>query len=219
MPDTLENLLSDLRLIPVVRLEELSHASGLADALVAGGLPLAEITLRTPCALAAIEKLAGRQDIHIGAGTVLNQTQAADCINAGARFVVSPGLDHDLVAYCQNRDIPVFPGVNSATEIQAAYNQGLRQVKFFPAEAAGISRSLGLGQARLTALAAPFHEMKFIPTGGIDAVNLLDYLDLDCTLAVGGSWMVKPALYESGNFSQVTELTSAAVQMAKRHDD
>ncbi|MCH2182420.1 MAG: bifunctional 4-hydroxy-2-oxoglutarate aldolase/2-dehydro-3-deoxy-phosphogluconate aldolase [Mariniblastus sp.] len=212
MSQPIETLLSALRLVPVVRLEELPSASGLADALMAGGLPLAEITLRTPVALSAIEQLANREDILVGAGTVLNRTQAADCIQAGARFVVSPGLDPELVSYCQSRDIPVFPGVSSASEIQAAYNLGLRQVKFFPAEAAG-------GTASLKALAAPFHQMQFIPTGGISATNLLDYLDLDCTLAVGGSWMVKPALYESGNFSQVTELTRAAVQMAKRQDD
>ena len=212
MPNLIENLLSDLRLIPVVRLEELSYTTGLADALVAGGLPLAEITLRTPSALPAIEKLASRGDFHVGAGTVLNQAQAAACINAGARFIVSPGLDYDLVEYCQTRHIPVFPGVSSATEIQSAYNQGLRQVKFFPAEASG-------GIPTLTALAAPFHEMKFIPTGGIDAANLLDYLNLDCTLAVGGSWMVKPSLYDSGDFSQVTHLTMAAIHIAKRQDD
>ena len=212
MSSPIEMLLSELRLVPVVRLDDLSAAAGLADALLAGGLPLAEITLRTPCALAAIEQLSQRDDIQVGAGTVLNRSQAADCIQAGARFVVSPGLDPDLVTYCQGRDIPVYPGVSSASEIQAAYNLGLRQVKFFPAEAAG-------GIASLKALAAPFHQMQFIPTGGINANNLLDYLDLDCTLAVGGSWMVGPALYESGDFSRVTELTRAAVDRAKRHND
>lgn len=208
----IQTLLSEVRLVPVVRLDELASATRLADALLAGGLPLAEITLRTPIALSAIETLAQRDDIAVGAGTVLNRSQAADCIQAGARFVVSPGLDPELVTYCQDRGVPVFPGVSSASEIQAAYNLGLRQVKYFPAEASG-------GVTSLKALAAPFHQMQFIPTGGIHPDNLLDYLHLDCTLAVGGSWMVKPALYASGDFSQVTDLTRAAVAMAKRNDD
>ena len=208
----IETQLSEVRLVPVVRLDELASATRLADALLAGGLPLAEITLRTPIALSAIEALAQRDDIAVGAGTVLNRSQAADCIQAGARFIVSPGLDPELVTYCQDRDVPVFPGVSSASEIQAAYNLGLRQVKYFPAEASG-------GVTSLKALAAPFHQMQFIPTGGIHPDNLLDYLHLDCTLAVGGSWMVKPALYASGDFSQVTDLTRAAVAMAKRNDD
>ncbi len=212
MPMPIETLLSEVRLVPVVRLDELTSANHLADALLAGGLPLAEITLRTPVALSAIGELAKRDDIAVGAGTVLNRSQAADCIQAGARFVVSPGLDPELVTYCQDRGVPVFPGVSSASEIQAAYNLGLRQVKYFPAEASG-------GITSLKALAAPFHQMQFIPTGGIHPDNLLDYLHLDCTLAVGGSWMVKPALYASGDFSQVTELTRAAVAMAKRNDD
>ena len=208
----IQTLLSEVRLVPVVRLDELASATRLADALLAGGLPLAEITLRTPIALSAIETLAQRDDIAVGAGTVLNRSQAADCIQAGARFVVSPGLDPELVTYCQDRGVPVFPGVSSASEIQAAYNLGLRQVKYFPAEASG-------GVTSLKALAAPFRQMQFIPTGGIHPDNLLDYLHLDCTLAVGGSWMVKPALYASGDFSQVTDLTRAAVAMAKRNDD
>lgn len=212
MPMPIETQLSEVRLVPVVRLDELASATRLADALLAGGLPLAEITLRTPIALSAIEALAQRDDIAVGAGTVLNRSQAADCIQAGARFIVSPGLDPELVTYCQDRDVPVFPGVSSASEIQAAYNLGLRQVKYFPAEASG-------GVTSLKALAAPFHQMQFIPTGGIHPDNLLDYLHLDCTLAVGGSWMVKPALYASGDFSQVTDLTRAAVAMAKRNDD
>jgi len=212
MPMPIQTLLSEVRLVPVVRLDELASATRLADALLAGGLPLAEITLRTPIALSAIETLAQRDDIAVGAGTVLNRSQAADCIQAGARFVVSPGLDPELVTYCQDRGVPVFPGVSSASEIQAAYNLGLRQVKYFPAEASG-------GVTSLKALAAPFHQMQFIPTGGIHPDNLLDYLHLDCTLAVGGSWMVKPALYASGDFSQVTDLTRAAVAMAKRNDD
>ena len=208
----MEHQLSKFGLIPVVKLETNQHAEGLADALIAGGLPIAEITLRTEGALGAIETLSRRNDICIGAGTVLNADQAAKSIEAGAQFVVSPGLDSGVVAYCQKRDIDVYPGVSSATEIQTAYNLGLRHVKFFPAEAAG-------GVPTLKALAAPFQEMMFIPTGGINPTNARDYLDLECTLAIGGSWMVKPALYASGDFTQVTELTASAIQLIKSQDD
>jgi len=212
MPNKIENQIASQRLIPVVRLEQANHANLLADALIAGGLPIAEITLRTTSALTAMEQLAHRNDLLVGAGTVLNRTQAADCGAAGAKFIVSPGYDPDLVEYCLSRDLPVFPGVSSATEIQFAYNQGLRCVKFFPAEASGGTRSM-------RALAAPFGTMKFIPTGGIHPENLNEYLALDCTLAVGGSWMVQPSLYADGDFTKVTELTSHAVRIAKKNDD
>ncbi len=212
MPNKIQKQLAAQRLVPVVRLEQTNHAKPLAEALIAGGLPVAEITLRTPSALPAIEQLADRDDLLIGAGTVLNRAQAADSVAAGAQFIVSPGYDPELVEFCLSRDLPVFPGVSSATEIQFAYNQGLRCVKFFPAEASGGTRSM-------KALAAPFGTMKFIPTGGIHPENLNEYLALDCTLAVGGSWMVQPSLYADGDFSKVTELTSDAVRIAKKKAD
>ena len=208
----MEHKLSKYGLVPVVKIETLDHSDPLASALVEGGLPVAEITLRTQDALQSIATLARRGDILIGAGTVLNVKQAAASIEAGAQFVVSPGLDSEVVKYYQKKNIAVYPGVSSATEIQKAFNLGLRHVKFFPAEASG-------GVTALKALAAPFHEMKFLPTGGIKPANARDYLGMECTFAIGGSWMVQPALYADGNFTKVIELTASAIHLIKSQDD
>ncbi|MDG1807453.1 MAG: bifunctional 4-hydroxy-2-oxoglutarate aldolase/2-dehydro-3-deoxy-phosphogluconate aldolase [Pirellulaceae bacterium] len=194
------------QIIPVVRIDTTAAANPLFDALERGGLPVAEITLRTPCALEAIQLAAKRQQFMVGAGTVLNTSDCQAALNAGAQFIVSPGLDEAVVNLCKQHGIPCYPGVATPSEIQKASNMGVRTVKFFPAEPLG-------GVNMLAALAAPFHQMKFIPTGGINASNVASYLALDYVDAIGGSWMVKPKLYADGNFSDVTQLTRQAMTL------
>ena len=205
MQDFVE-LISKYNVIPVVRLDSLQHASPLFGALHEGGLPIAEVTLRTDCALDAIGEAARRDDFLIGAGTVLNAEQCAEALKAGAAFIVSPGFDAGVVKLCQEHNVPCFPGAATATEIQTAFNAGLRTVKFFPAESLG-------GAKTLAALAAPFHQMTFIPTGGINATNAIDYLKQPYVPVVGGSWLVKPELYENGDFSLVTERARNALSI------
>lgn len=197
--------LAQRKIVPVVKIDREDDALPLADALMQGGLPVAEVTLRTGCALRAIEKLAGLDGFDLGAGTVLNVEQAKAAVDAGARFLVSPGFDEETVNFCLQNLIPVYPGVSTASEVQRAVNFGLRTVKFFPAEACG-------GVTMLKALAGPFHGVRFMPTGGINSKNLIDYLALESVLAVGGSWMVKPELYADGNFEQVIKQTRMAVE-------
>lgn len=192
------------KIVPVVKIESVHDALPLAEALIEGGLPVAEITLRTDCALKALEVISQKDEMILGAGTVLDVEQAKAAVEAGAQFIVSPGLDEKTVDYCLKNLVPVYPGVSTATEVQTAINFGLRAVKFFPAEACG-------GVKMLKALAGPFHQLRFMPTGGINLMNLEDYLSLDCVLAVGGSWMVKPDLYSGGNFGQVVQQTQSAV--------
>lgn len=202
------NQISEYKIIPVVKLERPETTEPLMDALVRGGLPVAEITLRTSCALECIRIAAEASDVLLGAGTVLNVDQAKDAVAAGASFIVSPGLDEATVEYCLTHSIPVFPGVATATEIQRAYILGVRTVKFFPAEANG-------GVKAMSALAGPFHQMKFVPTGGIHQANMADYLSNPSVLAVGGSWMVKPVLFQDGDFCRVLETTQEAVHAAR----
>ena len=205
MPETYESVTRH-KIIPVVRIENADAADPLFDALQTGGLPIAEITMRTSCAFEAIQRGAQRDDFIIGAGTVMNVTECEMVLKAGAKFVVSPGFNRGVVGLCMHRKIPCLPGVATASEIQNLFNLGIRNVKFFPAEPLG-----GIGM--LKALAAPFHQMRFVPTGGINASNVQSYLSLPCVLAVGGSWMVKPELYEDGDFSRVTNATQEAVKL------
>ena len=178
--------------------------SPLGRALIAGGLPCAEVTLRTPEALDCLRVLAEDPDLLVGAGTVLRASQVEQALRAGARYIVSPGFSPAVVAECAQAGIPVLPGVATATEIQAALEVGLEVVKFFPAEAAG-------GVRTLAALAAPFRDVRFVPTGGIAAADLASYLALPCVLAVGGSWLVSARLLAGGRYAEITELTAAAV--------
>jgi 2-dehydro-3-deoxyphosphogluconate aldolase / (4S)-4-hydroxy-2-oxoglutarate aldolase len=195
------------RLLPVVVIDDARAAQPLAAALKRGGLPCAEITLRTPAAEEAIRDLAADPGMVVGAGTVLNATQAARVIDAGARFIVTPGFSPEVVRHCQARSVPVFPGVATATELMAALDAGIETVKFFPAEQLG-------GVATLKALAAPLPMMKFIPTGGVSTANLASYLGNPAVLAVGGSWMVAASLIRSGDFDEITRLTTEAVAIA-----
>lgn len=205
----LVGILAADRLLPVVVLDDAAGAEPLGAALLAGGLRCAEVTLRTDSALAAIATMAANPDLVVGAGTVLNAEQADRAIDAGARFVVSPGLGLDVVRRCQERGVPVFPGVATPTEIQAALAAGLNTVKFFPAGLLG-------GPPMVKALAAPFRTVRFIPTGGIDAGNAADYLALPSVVAVGGSWMVPPDRLRSGDWAGVAELARVAVGIARK---
>jgi 2-dehydro-3-deoxyphosphogluconate aldolase / (4S)-4-hydroxy-2-oxoglutarate aldolase len=173
--------------------------------LKAGGLPVAEITFRTDAAEEAIRRISNEvPDILLGAGTVLTTEQAEKAIKAGAKFIVSPGLNPEVVTYCLDRDIPIAPGVSNPTDIEAAFKLGLKVLKFFPAEAFG-------GLKTLKAMSAPYGMMRFIPTGGINSKNLNKYLAFDKVLACGGSWMVGADLISAENFDKITALTKDAV--------
>jgi 2-dehydro-3-deoxyphosphogluconate aldolase/(4S)-4-hydroxy-2-oxoglutarate aldolase len=200
-----------MRIIPVVAIQSAKSAEPLADALIAGGLPCAEITFRTAAAEDVIKTLARRGDILVGAGTVLSVEQARIAREAGARFIVAPGFDADVVRFCLDHDLAVTPGVCTPTDIQKALALGLNLVKFFPAEAIG-------GLKTLKAIAAPYTQMKFIPTGGINTTNLLDYLEHPQVPAVGGSWMVGSKMIAHGRFDEITELTKAAMTLVGKRD-
>jgi 2-dehydro-3-deoxyphosphogluconate aldolase/(4S)-4-hydroxy-2-oxoglutarate aldolase len=195
------------RIIPVVAIHESANAHPLADALIKGGLPCAEITFRTKAAESVIKTLTQREEILVGAGTVLTIEQAKTAIDAGAGFVVSPGFSEKVVEYCLNQSVPVTPGVCTPTDIQRALDLGLNLVKFFPAEAAG-------GLKTLKAVCAPYTMMTFIPTGGINAKNLCDYLAHPQVPAVGGSWMVKSSLITDRRFDEIAQLTKEAMALA-----
>lgn len=197
-----------LRIIPVVAIQNAKDADPLADALIAGGLPSAEITFRTEAAEAAIKAMARRGDITVGAGTVLTVEQAQKAIGAGAGFVVAPGLNPKVVRFCLDNDIPVTPGVATPTDIETAMNLGLEILKFFPAEAFG-------GLKTLKAMSAPYQAVKFIPTGGLNAQNVVDYLKFPKVAAVGGSWIVKSDAIAGGEFDKITQLTREAVEIVK----
>ena len=202
--DQLENV----PVVPVVVIEDASRAVPLANALVAGGLPVIEVTMRTAAAADAISAIrADVPDALIGAGTVLSGEQAHSIVAAGARFIVSPGLHEDVVAAARELSVPVIPGVATATEAQQAWNMGLRILKFFPAGQAG-------GVGMIKALAAVFRDVKFMPTGGVSAKNLREYLEVPAVLACGGSWLTPADAIESGDFNRITELAAEAVKIA-----
>jgi len=197
--------ISKLGIVPVVALDDAKDARPLAKALCAGGLPVAEVTFRTAAAEEAIRIMATEfPDMLIGAGTVLTCEQVDKAVNAGAKFIVSPGLNPTVVKYCVDKGIPVTPGCSSPSDIERALELGLEVVKFFPAEAAG-------GLKMIKAMSAPYGKVKFMPTGGINAQNLKDYLDFNKIIACGGSWMVDKALVKAGDFDKIEELTRTAV--------
>lgn len=190
----------------MVVLDRAQDAAPLGRALLAGGLPCAEVTFRTPAAAEAIRELAADPRLLVGAGTVVRADQVDIAVAAGAAFVVSPGFSLAVVRRCQQVGVPVLPGVATPSEVMMALDAGLAAVKFFPAEANG-------GVSALKALSAPFGGMRFVPTGGITAGNLSAYLAVSSVLAVGGSWMVAPALIAAGDFDEVARLTSEAVAL------
>jgi len=197
--------IGELGITPVVKIEKAEDALPLGRALLSGDLPIAEITFRTSAAEESIKTLTGElTNLLVGAGTVLTVEQAKKAVSAGAKFIVSPGFNPKVVDYCIENDIPVTPGINNPTQIEMALEKDIKVVKFFPAEASG-------GLAMLKSMSAPYNEIKFIPTGGINPDNLCDYLSHPKVHACGGSWMVKPELISSGNFSEITRLTKEAI--------
>ena len=192
-------------LVPVIRLEDAAQAVPLAAALRKGGLPVAEVTFRTAAAADSIRRIREADPaMRVGAGTVLSPEQVDQAIEAGAGFIVTPGFSRRVVERCLERGVPVVPGCSGPTDMETALEYGLDAVKFFPAEASG-------GLAALKAMSAPYGSLRFVPTGGIDAKNLKDYLAFDKVLACGGSWMVKEDLVAAGDFDGVTRLTAEAV--------
>jgi len=203
--DILERLAAH-RLVPVVVLDDAAHADALAQALVDGGLPVAEVTFRTAAAADSIRAIAARGDVLVGAGTVLTPQQVDTAVAAGASYVVSPGTSRAVVERCQEHGVLALPGAVTATEVQAALELGLSTVKFFPAGTSG-------GAKAVAALAAPFGDVGFVPTGGIGPSNLAEYLALPSVRAVGGSWMVPRELVRRGDFGAVRDLTAEAVSL------
>lgn len=196
-------------IVPVVVLDDAKDAEPLAKALCEGGLPCAEVTFRTEAAEECIRIMSEKfPQMLVGAGTVLTTEQVDRAVAAGAKFIVSPGLNPRIVKYCVEKGILITPGCANASDIEQALENGLEVVKFFPAEPAG-------GLNMIKALAAPYVGVKFMPTGGINAKNVRDYLSYDRIIACGGSWMVKNDLVKAGDFEKITEMTKEAVQIVK----
>ncbi|PWJ48499.1 bifunctional 4-hydroxy-2-oxoglutarate aldolase/2-dehydro-3-deoxy-phosphogluconate aldolase [Faecalicatena contorta] len=204
------NLLAQVaekKIVPVVKLDRTSDAKPLGEALCAGGLPVAEVTFRTDAAEESIRIMKNEfPEMMVGAGTVVNVEQAKRALDAGASFLVSPGISRTVVEFALDNKLPVFPGTCTPSEVMIAMEYGLSLVKFFPAEQYG-------GLNTIKALAAPFPAMKFMPTGGINASNILNYLAFDRIIACGGSWMVKDSLINAGNFAEITRLTAEAIAL------
>jgi len=202
---TVNQRLFETGLVPVIKITKTEDAVPLAEALCRGGLPVAEITFRTDCAAEAIAAIsAAVPEMLVGAGTVLTPAQADAAVAAGAKFIVSPGLNPSVVRHCQKIGVPIIPGCANPSDLEAALELGLDTVKFFPAEAAG-------GLPMIKAMSAPYGSLKFMPTGGINADNMLSYFAFDKIIACGGSFMVKDDLIAEGNFAAIEELTRSAV--------
>lgn len=204
--------IGNIGIIPVAKIDDAKDAVPLAKALLAGGLGIIEITFRTDAAEQSIKNIyKSVPEMLIGAGTVLTKEQAGKAISAGAKFIVSPGINPKVVKYCIEKNVPITPGCSNPTDIEVALSLGLDAVKFFPAEAFG-------GIKTLKAMSAPFGSMKFIPTGGIEPGNIIEYLMFNKVLACGGSWMVRDELIKSGNFAEVTGLTKEAISLMHGFD-
>ena len=202
-------LLHQSGVVPVLVIDDPEDAVPLAQALCEGGLPVIEVTLRTQAALQALANIAQQvPDVVPGAGTVLSMEQFELARHAGARFIVSPGLHPPVVEASMQLDVPVYPGIATATELQSAWNMGLRTVKFFPGEAAG-------GIPMLKALAAVFRDMQFMPTGGVSPANLAAYLSLPAVTACGGSWLAPVDLVKAQDFAAITRLARAAKKIVE----
>ncbi|MCW2479147.1 bifunctional 4-hydroxy-2-oxoglutarate aldolase/2-dehydro-3-deoxy-phosphogluconate aldolase [Candidatus Symbiopectobacterium sp. NZEC135] len=200
-----EQILTTGPVVPVIVVNKLEHAVPMAKALVAGGVRVLEVTLRTDCAVEAIRAIANEvPDAIVGAGTVTNPQQLADVIAAGAQFAISPGLTEPLLKAAVEGPIALIPGISTVSELMLGMDYGLREFKFFPAEANG-------GVKALQAIAGPFSQIRFCPTGGISLKNYRDYLALKSVLCVGGSWLVPNDALESGDYARITELAREAV--------
>jgi len=192
-------------IVPVIRIDDVEHAVPLAKALAAGGIPCAEITFRTAHGVEAIRRITAQcPDVLTGAGTVTSTQQVDQAIDAGAKFVVSPGFNPKVVRYCLDKGMPITPGCSTTSDLEQALEFGLEAVKFFPAEQSG-------GLDYIKAVSAPYNTLRFMPTGGISAGNIAKYLAFDKIIACGGSWMVKPELLQTGKFDEVTRLCKEAL--------
>lgn len=204
MNQVLEQI-SQIGIVPVIAIDDVEKAVPLAKALVAGGIPCAEVTFRTAEGEEAIRRMAKEvPEILVGAGTVLTTEQVDRAVDAGAKFIVSPGLNPKVVSYCVEKNIPITPGCANPSDVEQAIELGLNVVKFFPAEQAG-------GLPYIKSMSAPYGNMRFMPTGGVNAANLSEYLAFDKILACGGSWMVNKALISAGKFDEITELCKEAM--------
>ena len=196
------------RIIPVIVIEEPKNAVPLAAALLAGGLPIAEITLRTPAAIESLRRITNEQpEMFAGVGTVLNVRQAEQARKAGAHFIISPGLNRGVVDYCLEHDVPVYPGVATASEIEAALEMGVNLLKLWPIETLG-------GVPYLQLLAGPFGGVEFNPSGGLTSVNFENYLALKNVVACGGSWMAPADWIASKQFDKITAAVRDSVTRA-----
>ncbi len=192
--------ISKIGIVPVIALDDVKDAELLAKALIEGGIPCAEVTFRTKAAEESIKIMSSKfPELLVGAGTVLTIEQADKAVAAGAKFIVSPGFNPKVVKHCIEKDIPVTPGCSSPSDVEQAIELGLEVVKFFPAEAAG-------GLNMIKSMAAPYVNMKFMPTGGINEKNVTSYLDFDKVIACGGSWMVNKDMVKAGDFESIKKM-------------
>lgn len=204
-----EQILKTGPVVPVIVVKNIEHAVPMAKALVAGGVRVLEVTLRTACAMEAIRLIAQEvPEAIVGAGTVINPQQLAEVTAAGAQFAISPGLTEPLLKAATAGSIPLIPGISTVSELMLGMDYGLREFKFFPAEANG-------GVKALQAIAGPFSQVRFCPTGGISPANYRDYLALNSVLCIGGSWLVPQDALDSGDYGRITRLAREAVDGAK----
>lgn len=207
--DKLLNQISEIGIVPVIAIKNADDAVPLANALIKGGLPCAEVTFRTDAAEQAIKNIADAcPEMLVGAGTVLTTEQADKAIRAGAKFIVSPGLNPEVVKHCIKNGYPIVPGVCTPSEVELGLSLGLTTLKFFPAEPAG-------GVKMIKAMSAPYGMVKFMPTGGIGVNNLAEYLNCKSVFACGGSWMVPADKITEGKFQEIEELTAQAAALLK----
>lgn len=208
MTDLIKQL-SEIKIIPVIQIDDASLAVPLAKTLIANGLPAAEITFRTAAASDAIKQIKDAcPDLLLGAGTILNSQQVDQAFQAGASFMVSPGLNPRTVKYCQDKGIPIVPGVNNPSQVEQGLELGLDFLKFFPAEASG-------GIAMLKSLLAPYVDLKLMPTGGINLNNAKSYLEIERVICCGGTWMVPPKLINAQNWDEIARLTKQAAELVR----
>lgn len=207
MQDKIIEVLQISPIVPVVVIENIKDAVPLAQSLIEGGIPIIEVTLRSSCALEAIELIAKNvPEMCVGAGTILNLTQLEQVQNRGAEFLISPGLTIKLLEYAKKKDMPLIPGVSSSSEVMQALELGYSALKFFPAEYCG-------GVKLLNAFNGPFKGVKFCPTGGISADNMRSYLNLENVLCVGGSWLTPKNLIQNKEWDKITEICKRALAL------
>lgn len=208
----MHSLIYGLGIVPVIVLNDAKDAVPLAKALIAGGLPVAEVTFRTDAAAESIRAMVRETpEMLVGAGTVTSIAKAKEALDAGAKFIVTPGFNPEVVSWCAENNVPVFPGCTTASEVEAAMNMGLTIVKFFPAEQSG-------GLARIKALCAPYPSMKFMPTGGVSLKNIAEYLAFPKVFACGGSFMAPDDAVKNGRWDEIAELSRQAVRAAHGYE-